>query len=154
VSGLHRDTKDLDIVVRPSDVNRVLEVCRSAGYRSELIFSHWLAKILFQEDFIDIIFNSGNGVCRIDVAWFVRGRDVEILETPIRLIAPEEMIWQKAFIMERERYDGADVAHLLLNCAEEIDWIHLLNRFDCFSATYCSLDISIRPKNRLYRGIY
>ena len=25
----------------------------------------------------------------------------------------EESLWQKAFIMERERYDGADVAHLL-----------------------------------------
>ena len=26
------------------------------------------------------------------------------------------MIWSKAFIMERERYDGADVAHLILAC--------------------------------------
>ena len=23
------------------------------------------------------------------------------------------MIWSKAFIMERERYDGADIAHLI-----------------------------------------
>ena len=28
------------------------------------------------------------------------------------------MIWSKAFIMERERFDGADVAHLLLHCLE------------------------------------
>ena len=28
------------------------------------------------------------------------------------------MIWSKAFVMERERYDGADVAHLLHACAE------------------------------------
>ena len=28
----------------------------------------------------------------------------------------EEMIWSKAFIMERERYDGADIAHLILAC--------------------------------------
>ena len=30
----------------------------------------------------------------------------------------EEMIWSKAFIMERERYDGADIAHLLQASAE------------------------------------
>ena len=35
----------------------------------------------------------------------------------------------KAYIMERERYDGADLAHLLLNCAERIDWPHLIQRF-------------------------
>ena len=39
------------------------------------------------------------------------------------------MIWMKAYIMERERYDGADVAHLLLRRAGEIDWKHLLWRF-------------------------
>jgi hypothetical protein len=39
------------------------------------------------------------------------------------------MIWMKAYIMERERYDGADVAHLLLHCADRLDWDHLLSRF-------------------------
>jgi hypothetical protein len=31
--------------------------------------------------------------------------------------------------MERERFDGADIAHLLLKCANQIDWVHLLYRF-------------------------
>lgn len=35
----------------------------------------------------------------------------------------------KAFIMERERFDGADVAHLIESCAEQIDWEHLVRRF-------------------------
>ena len=40
------------------------------------------------------------------------------------------MIWTKAFIMERERYDGADVTHLLLKCSEQLDWRRLVRRFD------------------------
>ena len=36
-----------------------------------------------------------------------------MLGVPVLLCPAEEMIWSKAFIMERERYDGADVAHLL-----------------------------------------
>jgi hypothetical protein len=39
------------------------------------------------------------------------------------------MIWSKAFIQERERYDGADVAHLLRACGPNLDWPRLLHRF-------------------------
>jgi hypothetical protein len=42
----------------------------------------------------------------------------------------EETIWSKAFVMERERYDGADIAHLLRACGERLDWTRLLARFD------------------------
>jgi hypothetical protein len=47
----------------------------------------------------------------------------------VRIIPPEELIWQKAYIMERERFDRADVAHLLLKCGARMDWDHLLDRF-------------------------
>jgi hypothetical protein len=46
-----------------------------------------------------------------------------------RLVAPEEIIWQKAYIMERERFDGADILHLIHERAEQIDWDRLLRRF-------------------------
>src|SRR5512145_2809138 len=45
------------------------------------------------------------------------------------LCAREEMIWQKAFIMERERYDGADVAHLIRTQSDAIDWKRLIGLF-------------------------
>ena len=35
----------------------------------------------------------------------------------------------KAYIMERERFDGADIAHILRCCASDIDWPHLVRRF-------------------------
>jgi hypothetical protein len=39
------------------------------------------------------------------------------------------MIWSKSLIMERERYDGADVAHLLRHCSGMLHWDRLLRRF-------------------------
>jgi hypothetical protein len=48
-TGMDRDTKDFDLMVRPCDVGAVLQLCRSAGYGAELTFSHWLAKIHDQE---------------------------------------------------------------------------------------------------------
>jgi hypothetical protein len=47
----------------------------------------------------------------------------------VKIMPVEESIWSKAFIMERERYDGADIAHLLQACAEQVDWTRLLQRF-------------------------
>ena len=45
---------------------------------------------------------------------------------PVLLAPPEEMIWSKAFVCERERYDGADVNHLLRACGRQMDWQRLL----------------------------
>ena len=39
------------------------------------------------------------------------------------------MIWSKAFIQERERFDGADVIHLLRETGPSLDWPRLLMRF-------------------------
>jgi hypothetical protein len=128
-TGVERDTKDLDLLVRPSDLAVLLEACRSSGDRAELVSTHWLAKVRRGDCFIDVIFNSGNGLCVVDDAWFARSATCVILDTPVRIAPLEEMVWQKAYIMERERFDGADIAHLLLKCAQKIDWEHLLRRF-------------------------
>src|SRR5262249_5466740 len=81
------------------------------------------------EEFVDVIFSSGNGVAVVDDGWFEHAVAERVLGTPVRLCPAEEMIWSKAFIMERERYDGADIAHLLLARARDLDWPRLLGRF-------------------------
>ncbi len=128
-TGIIRHTKDLDLFVRGTDVPRVLEALAAAGYRTETTFSHWLAKAFAGDDFVDVIFNSGNGACRVDDAWFDHAVAAEVLGTEVLLCPAEEIIWQKAFIQERERFDGADVLHLLRACGPRLDWPHLLARF-------------------------
>jgi len=54
----------------------------------------------------------------------------DLFDLPVQLCPPEETIWSKAFVMERERYDGADIAHLLRAYGEHLDWSRLLDRFD------------------------
>jgi hypothetical protein len=128
-AGIDKSTKDLDIFARPGDVQRLLEACASAGYDTELVFSHWLAKIRSPEGFIDVIFSSGNGVATVDEGWFQHATAGDVLGVPVKIAPAEETIWSKAFVMERERYDGADVAHLLLSHAECFDWERLISRF-------------------------
>lgn len=128
-TGIVRATKDFDLFVRESDCDRALDALRLAGYHTEVTFPHWLAKAKQGDDTVDLVFSSGNGVCHIDDAWFDNAVEAEVLGMPVKIAPAEELLWQKAFVAERERYDGADIAHLLRSCAERLDWPRLLERF-------------------------
>jgi hypothetical protein len=69
-SHVPRDTKDIDVFVKPDDCPRVLEAFDRLGYRTEVPFPHWLGKIHSGEHFMDVIFASGNGIARVDDLWF------------------------------------------------------------------------------------
>jgi hypothetical protein len=128
-TGIERYTKDFDVFVKRQDCERALRALAADGCRTELTFPHWLGKAFCGQDFIDIIFSSGNGVAPVDDEWFEHAQHGEVFGLTVPLCPAEEMIWQKSLIMERERYDGADVLHLLLACARTLDWRRLLARF-------------------------
>ncbi len=128
-TGVSRYTKDFDIFVREADFDPILALLEEAGYRTECSFSHWLGKAWDKDHFLDIIFNSGNGIVPVDEEWFRRAPETEVFGLAVPLVPPEELIWSKAFIEERERFDGADVQHVLRAQAERLDWDHLLARF-------------------------
>jgi hypothetical protein len=129
-TGIERHTKDFDVFVRPEDFDRALEVFARKGWRTDRTFAHWLGKGYHGEDFVDVIFSSGNAVARVDDLWFEHAVEEEVLGYATRLIPAEEMIWSKSFIMERERFDGGDVSHVFHARARELDWERLLRRFE------------------------
>jgi hypothetical protein len=128
-AGLVRDTKDLDLFVRRADWSRIADTLAPHGLRCELVFSHWLGKARDHGHFVDLIFAGGNGLVEVDDDWLAHGVPSVILEIPVHLVPAEEMIWSKAFVMERERYDGGDVTHILRMCGEHLDWVRLIRRF-------------------------
>jgi hypothetical protein len=128
--GIGRLVKDLDLFLRADDVQKALDhLGARLGCDTELTFPHWLGKVRKRGDHVDLIFNAGNGVCAVDDEWFNYAVPSRVLDLPVLLCPVEEMIWSKAFVMERERYDGADVAHLLHACAGSLDWDRLSQRF-------------------------
>lgn len=127
---LGRSMKDMDILVHRNDLAKLFEVLNEAGFKTERTFSHWLGKVYYEDFFVDLIFSSGNGLCEVDDLWFNHAVPGQVFGFPVKFCPPEEMIWTKAFVMERERYDGGDVAHLLLKCSEQLDWHRLVSRFD------------------------
>lgn len=128
-AGIVRDTKDLDIFLRRVDLERAMQVLSEEGYETELLYPHWLGKAWSGRHFVDVIFDSANGVCPVDDAWFEHAVPYTLWQTPVFVTPAEEMIVGKAFVMERERFDGADIYHLLEACGPTLDWDRLVKRF-------------------------
>jgi hypothetical protein len=132
-TGIERHTKDFDIFCMRDDAEAILGVLRDqVGCRTELTFPHWLGKAYNPGtgDFVDVIFSSGSAIAVVDEGWFAHKVEAEVLGIPAFLCPVEEIVWSKAFIMERERYDGNDVAHLLHARADALDWPRVMRRFE------------------------
>ena len=132
-TGIERRTKDIDLFVRRDDWARIERAAADAAWRAELTHPHWLGKIRDRSDerseFVDLIFRSANGLAEVDDGWFAHAQPAEVLGVEVLLAPVEETIQSKSFVMERERYDGADVAHLLHARAATLDWARLLSRY-------------------------
>lgn len=131
-TGIERHTKDFDVFIRREDFDRAAWAFKKAGYRTELTYPHWIGKAYAGEDFVDLIFSAGNGVATVDDRWFEKAVKEQVFGVDVLLIPPEEMIWSKGLIMERERFDGADVAHVIRAVGDKLDWRHLIDRYGPF----------------------
>ncbi len=100
------------------------------GFQTELTDVRWLAKIFRDGNYIDIIFDTVNNICKVDDTWYEHAAEGEYQDIAIQYIPAEELIWCKLYVQNRERYDGADINHLLLKYGKELDWKRLLFRMD------------------------
>jgi hypothetical protein len=128
-TSIQRPTKDFDLFIRREHIDRALATLADEGFQTELTFPHWLAKARSDEFLVDLIFGSGNGVAPVDDVWFEHAVQAEAVGVPVWICPAEELLWSKAFVMERERYDGADVIHILHTRGTRLDWPRLIDRF-------------------------
>ena len=129
-AGIVRHTKDLDVFLKRADVDRALAAFDAAGYRTERTHPHWLVKAYASDDaFIDLIFRNANGLCEVDDDYFQHAVKGDALGRRAPLIPAEELIWSKSFVQARERFDGADINHVLRARGHQLDWARLIRRF-------------------------
>ncbi|MCY0998785.1 nucleotidyltransferase family protein [Myxococcus sp. MISCRS1] len=129
-TGLYRDTKDLDLFLHRKDGDRAVEMLARHEWRTESEVHGWLHKAFWEDFLVDLIYGSGNGFTAVDDAWFEHAVPAQVLGCPCRVPPAEEIFWSKAFVLERERFDGHELTHLLLKAGPTFDWQRLLRRFD------------------------
>ncbi len=125
-TGIYRDTKDLDLFLSTEDAQRAIQVLQDDGFQCEVSDPVWLAKAHRGEFFVDLITGMSNGVVNVDRSWIDRATPSELFGVPVRVLGPEELILSKLFVTRRERFDGADIVHVIYGTHGQLDWDWLL----------------------------
>jgi hypothetical protein len=125
-TGLRRPTKDIDIFVKAGDYPKILNKFASLGFKTQVQDERWIAKIFKGKFYVDLIFGSSNLIAPVTDDWFKDSHTAKFFNHEVKIASVTDLIWSKVFIQNRERYDGADVAHLILLRHQEINWERLL----------------------------
>jgi hypothetical protein len=129
-TGVSRPTKDVDVFAKAGDSLRILAYFKEQGFDVHVVDDRWLARVVRGELFMDVIFNMPTASIHVTDEWFDGAPRASIFDTNVRLVPPTELVWSKIFVQDRYRYDGADVAHMILKCHSEIDWKRLLSHME------------------------
>jgi hypothetical protein len=129
-TDIYRDTKDLDVFCKYDAYGKILTYFADKGYRTEVTDIRWLGKIFDGEYYIDVIFSSPNNICLVDDSWYEHATKTTFEGVDTWLLPAEELIWCKCYVQNRERFDGADVNHILLKYGRQLNWKRLLTRMD------------------------
>lgn len=124
-TGIWRNTKDLDLVLEAEAVPAALEALEGCGFRTEIADPVWLAKAWRGKYFVDLITALGNAALVVDRSWIERSEPYELFGITSRVLGAEEMIASKLFVSRRERFDLADVSHMIRVVGRPMDWARL-----------------------------
>lgn len=126
-TGIWRGLKDLDVCLPAAAVAPAGDLAKQRGFFFEPLDPVWIAKIRCGKLYVDLITGMSNGVLAVNPSWIDRARSVNILGIQTRVLAPEELLASKLFIARRDRFDGADVAHIIFRTGDRLDWDRILS---------------------------
>ncbi len=121
-TGICRFTKDLDLFMTACTALKVLPYLRGRGFECEVRDPVWLFKARKGGFFVDLITGMSNGVFAVENSWIERASPAVVHGVQTRVLAPEELVASKIFVTRRERFDGADIAHVIYGTHPSFDW--------------------------------
>ena len=131
-TGKARYTKDLDLYILPKDRDRLVEMtirCGLADYYDTKPYDRsWIYRAHTGEIIVDSIWAMANRRTQVDQGWLDRGPMIRMFDREVRVIPPEELIWSKLYVMQRDRCDWPDILNLVCATGPTLDWNHLIER--------------------------
>jgi hypothetical protein len=111
---------DLDLMIKPEDVDRALEALSEAGMRPERPPEEWLVKAWDGDTLVDLIYCPKGLPMDDDV--IARGEDLSVLGMEIRVMALEDVMATKLMALTEHslRYEG--LLQMARALREQIDW--------------------------------
>jgi len=133
-TGRWRDTKDIDFYVHPDARDKVTESLTGAGFRDyypQLPYDRkWIYRSIRGNVIVDIIWSMANQRAQVDNLWFDRAGNLELRGQRLLVVPPEELLWCKLYIVQRDHCDWSDVFNLIYAVGPKLDWAHLIWRLE------------------------
>jgi hypothetical protein len=130
-TGRPRRSKDLDIFLTEDDRERMIQVTSDCGlhdlYDEQPYDRKWIYRSHTDSTIVDVIWMMANQRSRVDRSW-LDGPEIEIDGLHLRLAPPEEILWAKLYILQRDRCDWPDALNILYVMGPELDWDRLKKR--------------------------
>ena len=131
-TAMWRNTKDMDLCVLPRDRHAMIEATREAGlhdlYDEKPYDRNWIYRSTHEGIIVDIIWRLANAAGDVDEAWLGCGPRIALYDETLALVPPEEMIWSKIHVVQRERCDWTDIINMLFATGAGLDWNRLIGR--------------------------
>ena len=130
-TGVARNTKDLDLYILPPDRHRAIEAVTWLGFRDyfdEAPYDRkWIYRATRDGSIVDIIWSMANQRAEVDSRWMC-GPSVQLRGRTVKVLPAEAILWDKLYIMQRERCDWPDVLNLLYSAGQNLNWEEVLQR--------------------------
>jgi hypothetical protein len=131
--GPWRNTKDLDLFVPPDARDRVIDCLAGLGFTDYYSVwpydREWIYRAQKGNKIVDVIWQSANKTGFVDAGWRERATPGEFAGVSTWFASAEDLIWLKAFIVQRDRCDWPDVLNLITAAEGRLNWDWLLERF-------------------------
>jgi hypothetical protein len=111
---------DLDLVIKPADVERALEALVAAGLRAEEPPEEWLVKAWDGDILVDLIF-SPKGM-PVDDDLFARGEVMSVLGMEMRVMALEDVLVTKLMALSEHSLRYESLLRIARALREQVDW--------------------------------
>lgn len=127
VYGRKRETKDIDVFVKKQNAEKVLEVLRNIGFRTEHSDEKWLYKAFRGDAMVDVIFENTRGK-ETDDLMLENARFEMINNYRFKIMSPEDLIYIKIITIIEDSPHWEDAYIIAKNNYRTIDWEYLVNR--------------------------
>jgi hypothetical protein len=126
-----RNTKDIDLYIIDRDKDEMVRVLSDSGledyYEQERYQRHWIYRGYKNDVIVDVIWAMANQRAAVDEDW-LRGPELAVDGARFRLVPPEETLWSKLYVIQRERCDWPDSLSLIYAVGADLNWRHVLER--------------------------
>ena len=117
---------DLDLMVKPEDIERSVEALSAYGMKPEEPPEEWLAKVWDGKVLVDLIHNP-KGIQITDEV-IARGHLRDVAAMQVRVMAPEDILVSKLLALGEHALDLESSLQIARSLREQLDWSEVAAR--------------------------